>query len=555
MKFGFKKQALAFACLLSLVSSSSYAAPVDLDNVPVADAIRMIGTAFGRNVSVNGSLTGKVSLHIEDADFDTVLDVVAATHNLGYIVRNNVVIVSDSKTLNTTDFFKLRHISPETFKKLVENSMPNDDDIIADVDNNRIGVRGTPNDLNRIQQLIDKFDVAQKQVNIQATVIELTKGKNRDIGWNLGVTTPHFGGVFGPGSSSFQSVRHPDGTPAFGTDVSGLGNNAITGNGFIISGALNHEEALNGGKVLARPNITTFDGKLAKISMGDEVPVFTSTGSGSDSNATVNVEYKDVGVNLEVTPRINDDDKGTVTLVIKPTVSTITEWVSSGNNKAPQISSRTVETVVRVKSGETILIGGLLKHDELKSMSGIPLLHKIPILGHLFKSSSLRKSDTELVIAITPQIIYDEDGVPQVRMQKVSPRLHDELMEAEKKEMRNNLPAAEYEKSVEAEKEKAAEVKLYDVEGSAEDDKAVDAEAAESDVKAEKSVSVVRHPILEAARERNRKQRFLEELKKQEEKRYAEQVKAVAKAKAKADAERKENAPKPKKVVVYYSEK
>lgn len=555
MKFGFKKQALAFACVLSLLSSSSYAAPVDLDNVPVADAIRMIGTAFGRNVSVNGSLTGKVSLHIEDADFDTVLDVVAATHNLGYIVRNNVVIVSDSKTLNTTDFFKLKHISPETFKKLVENSMPNDDDIIADVDNNRIGVRGTPNDLSRIQQLIDKFDVAQKQVNIQATVIELTKGKNRDIGWNLGVTTPHFGGVFGPGSSSFQSVRHPDGTPTFGTDVSGLGNNAVTGNGFIISGVLNHEEALNGGKVLARPNITTFDGKLAKISMGDEVPVFTSTGSGSDSNATVNVEYKDVGVNLEVTPRINDDDKGTVTLVIKPTVSTITEWVSSGNNKAPQISSRTVETVVRVKSGETILIGGLLKHDELKSMSGIPLLHKIPILGHLFKSSSLRKSDTELVIAITPQIIYDEDGVPQVRMQKVTPGLHDELMEAEKKEMRNNLPAAEYEKSVEAEKEKAAEVKLYDVEGSAEDDKAVDAEAAESDVKAEKSVSVVRHPILEAARERNRKQRFLEELKKQEEKRYAEQVKADAKAKAKADAERKENAPKPKKVVVYYSEK
>lgn len=555
MKFGFKKQALAFACVLSLLSSSSYAAPVDLDNVPVADAIRMIGTAFGRNVSVNGSLTGKVSLHIEDADFDTVLDVVAATHNLGYIVRNNVVIVSDSKTLNTTDFFKLKHISPETFKKLVENSMPNDDDIIADVDNNRIGVRGTPNDLSRIQQLIDKFDVAQKQVNIQATVIELTKGKNRDIGWNLGVTTPHFGGVFGPGSSSFQSISRPDGTPTFGTDVSGLGNNAITGNGFIISGALNHEEALNGGKVLARPNITTFDGKLAKISMGDEVPVFTSTGSGSDSNATVNVEYKDVGVNLEVTPRINDDDKGTVTLVIKPTVSTITEWVSSGNNKAPQISSRTVETVVRVKSGETILIGGLLKHDELKSMSGIPLLHKIPILGHLFKSSSLRKSDTELVIAITPQIIYDEDGVPQVRMQKVTPGLHDELMEAEKKEMRNNLPAAEYEKSVEAEKEKAAEVKLYDVEGSAEDDKAVDAEVAEPDVKAEKSVSVVRHPILEAARERNRKQRFLEELKKQEEKRYAEQVKADAKAKAKADAERKENAPKPKKVVVYYSEK
>lgn len=165
--------------------------------------------------------------------------------------------------------------------------------------------------------------------------------------------------------------------------------------------------------------------------MGDKVPVFTSTSDSNDtdSDTSLSVEYKEVGVKLEVLPRINELDKETITLVIKPSVSTISQWVESGNNKAPQISERSAETTVRVKNGETILLGGLLKNEEIKSIKQIPFLSKIPILGEIFKSRSIEKKDTEIVIAITPTIVYDENGRPKVETQTSTKGLRDKLNE------------------------------------------------------------------------------------------------------------------------------
>lgn len=202
-------------------------------------------------------------------------------------------------------------------------------------------------------------------------------------------------------------------------------------NGFKFGITANHEETLSKGKVLARPNVTVFDGRKASILMGDKVPVFTSTSDSNDtdSDTSLSVEYKEVGVKLEVLPRINELDKETITLVIKPSVSTISQWVESGNNKAPQISERSAETTVRVKNGETILLGGLLKNEEIKSIKQIPFLSKIPILGEIFKSRSIEKKDTEIVIAITPTIVYDEHGRPKVETQTSTKGLRDKLNE------------------------------------------------------------------------------------------------------------------------------
>lgn len=212
-------------------------------------------------------------------------------------------------------------------------------------------------------------------------------------------------------------------------------------NGFVFGVTGAHEETLSNGKVLARPNVTTFDGRQAKIMMGDKVPVFTSSSDSTDTDAdtTMTVEYKDVGIQLDVLPRINEEDKETITMVIKPSVSTITEWVESGNNKAPQISERSAETTIRVKSGETILLGGLLKEEEIKNIKQIPILAKIPLLGELFKSRSLEKSQSEIVVAITPTIVYDEDGRPQVEMQKMSPKLHEQLNKMQNEPEESNI--------------------------------------------------------------------------------------------------------------------
>ena len=431
-----KARLLSFAAALVLgFCGNAYAFPVDFSDTPVPEALKALGIRAGKDVVVASDIRTKITMHMDDTDFDTALKAIATVYNLSYRYQDDLVVVGSQKVLNNMKMFELKHLDPDMFKKQLEPILEDSDDAVVNTDLHSISVMGSSSTLERVEELVKKYDVAQKQVNIQATVIELSKGKARSMGLNYADS--------GWGRDTRISIRND--------------NSA----GFSFSITADHEETLSGGKVLARPNVTTFNGRKAKIIMGDQVPVFTSTGSGTDANASVNVEYKDVGVNLEVTPRINESDKETVTLSIKPSVSTITEWIESGNNKAPQISSRSVETVVRVKAGETILIGGLLKHDEIKNIrSMLPFFSKIPVLGELFKNRSIKKSDTELVIAITPTIIYDKDGRPQVELQKISPKLHNELNGMDDKPMDYNLTSEkqkEYEEQIKlltSEKEK-----------------------------------------------------------------------------------------------------
>ena len=345
-----------------------------------------------------------------DTDFDTAIKALSLTHNFSYEEVNGTVLIAPQKTMNTIKTFKLKHLEPDYAAKQM-GLLVEDDNVVVNSDLHSITVSGSSADLNRVERELEELDKAQQQVNIKATFIELSKGKTRDLGLSY---------------TSDPWTKN--------TSQSGY-------NGFVFGVTGAHEETLSNGKVLARPNVTTFDGRQAKIMMGDKVPVFTSSSDSTDTDAdtTMTVEYKDVGIQLDVLPRINEEDKETITMVIKPSVSTITEWVESGNNKAPQISERSAETTIRVKSGETILLGGLLKEEEIKNIKQIPILAKIPLLGELFKSRSLEKSQSEIVVAITPTIVYDEDGRPQVEMQKMSPKLHEQLNKMQNEPEESNI--------------------------------------------------------------------------------------------------------------------
>lgn len=429
-KLGLKNSRKLISSMLASVvlgvAAPCWAFPVDFVEMPLGEAFRSLGVVAGQNVVVSGDMRGTVTIHIDDTDFDTAMRAICAVHNLSYAYQDGMVIVGDQKKLYNQEFFKIKHLDPKTLKKQLEAIVESSEDITVDETTNTLSVMAAEPTLRRVEAAIKKLDVAQQQVTIQATIIELSEGKARELGLSFSEQ--------GWTRQTMVNRRQSD----------------QDNNGFIFGIAGKHEETSNWGKVWARPNVTVFDGHQAKVVMGDEVPVFTSTGSGSDSNANVNVEYKNVGVNLDVTPRINEADKDTVTMTIKPSVSTISQWVESGNNKAPQISTRSVDTVVRVKAGETILIAGLLKDDELKNVKAIPFLSKIPILGEFFKERSKSRSKTELVIALTPVIVKDSNGVPMVGMQTIKPSLHKELNTAQNEKVDYNLTSlqqANYEKS------------------------------------------------------------------------------------------------------------
>lgn len=430
----FTAAALAALMLTCNISTSVLAFSVDFaPGTPLVEALRALGYKSNKNLIVNGDLDGTIAMHMEDTDFDTVLRALSRSNDFSYEYFDDkqTVLIAPTDSMSSIETFKLKHIDPETAAKQIA-LLTEADKVMADKENHTLTVSGSSSLLYQVRQELEKVDVASQQVNIQAMVVELSKGNSRNLGLSY---------LSNPWSKD--------------TSIGGY-------NGFKFSVSGQHEETLSNGKVLARPNVTVFDGRKATILMGDKVPVFTSfsDSTDSDSSTTMTVEYKEVGVKLEVLPRINEMDKQTITLVIKPSVSTISQWVESGNNKAPQISERSAETTVRVKNGETILIGGLLKNEEIKSIKQIPFLSKIPILGELFKSRSTEKKDTEVVIAITPKIVYDEFGRPRVETQTSTKNLHDTLnkLRAERMNEMNN-PRTDMDANYEIERAKAEQEK------------------------------------------------------------------------------------------------
>ena len=431
----FTAAALAALMLTCNISTSVLAFSVDFaPGTPLVEALRALGYKSNKNLIVNGDLDGTIAMHMEDTDFDTVLRALSRSNDFSYEYLDDskqTVLIAPTDSMSSIETFKLKHIDPETAAKQIA-LLTEADKVMADKENHTLTVSGSSSLLYQVRQELEKVDVASQQVNIQAMVVELSKGNSRNLGLSY---------LSNPWSKD--------------TSIGGY-------NGFKFSVSGQHEETLSNGKVLARPNVTVFDGRKATILMGDKVPVFTSSSDStdSDSSTTMTVEYKEVGVKLEVLPRINEMDKQTITLVIKPSVSTISQWVESGNNKAPQISERSAETTVRVKNGETILIGGLLKNEEIKSIKQIPFLSKIPILGELFKSRSTEKKDTEVVIAITPRIVYDEFGRPRVETQTSTKNLHDTLnkLRAERMNEMNN-PRTDMDANYEIERAKAEQEK------------------------------------------------------------------------------------------------
>lgn len=431
----FTAAALAALILTCNISTSVLAFSVDFaPGTPLVEALRALGYKSNKNLIVNGDLDGTIAMHMEDTDFDTVLRALSRSNDFSYEYLDDskqTVLIAPTDSMSSIETFKLKHIDPETAAKQIA-LLTEADKVMADKENHTLTVSGSSSLLYQVRQELEKVDVASQQVNIQAMVVELSKGNSRNLGLSY---------LSNPWSKD--------------TSIGGY-------NGFKFSVSAQHEETLSNGKVLARPNVTVFDGRKATILMGDKVPVFTSSSDStdSDSSTTMTVEYKEVGVKLEVLPRINEMDKQTITLVIKPSVSTISQWVESGNNKAPQISERSAETTVRVKNGETILIGGLLKNEEIKSIKQIPFLSKIPILGELFKSRSTEKKDTEVVIAITPKIVYDEFGRPRVETQTSTKNLHDTLNKLRAERMNEvNNPRTDMDANYEIERVKAEQEK------------------------------------------------------------------------------------------------
>ncbi|WP_155888558.1 type II secretion system secretin GspD [Inquilinus limosus] len=262
--------------------------------------------------------------------------------------------------------------------------------IVANKERNSLMVMATPEAWRKIEAALRLMDTPRYQVLIEATIAEVTLTDQLRYGVHFWLESGNFSGVFTQNSS-------------FGVNPTVPGFNFIisSGNFRVILDAL---ASITNVRVMSSPSLAVLDNQTAQLKVGDQVPVITRQQQSTDNpDAPIvnNVEYRDTGVILQVTPRINPD--GQVDLDIRQEVSNVVEGTEDRTN--PTISQREVGTSVSVASGQTVILGGLISDRQSTGNSGVPVLRDIPLVGNLFSGVSNSDQRTELVILITPRVI------------------------------------------------------------------------------------------------------------------------------------------------------
>jgi type II secretory pathway component GspD/PulD (secretin) len=283
--------------------------------------------------------------------------------------------------------FKLKYVKSDNAKGLL-TAVFTEDRIKSEPITNSLLINCTDEEYERIKPIIDQLDAPPKQVLFEAQIIELTNSSSEQFGVN------------------WEWLPYPGPTPIAGSPRQDYVGTIRIGKNydFNYQGTLNALISNDKARVLAKPRITALDGDTARINILDKLPVESK--SISNGVVTTTVDYKEVGITLEVTPRANDDDY--ITILVRPEVST--NVAPSGSN--PTIRTRQAVTSIRVKTGETIIIGGLLQTETRKKVQKFPILGDIPLAGNLFKSTTSEQAETDLVIFITPRLIGSSGSTP-----------------------------------------------------------------------------------------------------------------------------------------------
>ncbi|MCU7829503.1 MAG: type II secretion system secretin GspD [Candidatus Thiodiazotropha sp. (ex Myrtea sp. 'scaly one' KF741663)] len=289
--------------------------------------------------------------------------------------------------------------------------------IIADPDNNAILVMASPMDYNKIKSTIARLDISPKQVLIEATIAEVVLSDNLSYGVRW-----FFEGKSGSGRP-YQGALGAPLPSAIGGDGFSLGIFDNSDNLKVFFDILETESAV---KFLSAPQIMVIDNQTATFRVGDQIPIVTrSSQSTTDPDAPIvsEVQYRDTGTLLQVTPRINEG--GMVTLEISQEVSNPGAEPAVGGGGNVSISQRTIESTVVVHDGQSIVLGGLIRERETDSKGGIPGLMNIPVFGNLFSSTTKDMSRTELIVTLTPKVVRN----PQ-EAYEISQELREKIKEA-----------------------------------------------------------------------------------------------------------------------------
>ncbi|HOW44754.1 MAG TPA: hypothetical protein PK919_06240 [Candidatus Aminicenantes bacterium] len=376
---------------------------LSLRNTPISNIFKSLGRTFGVNFIFDKDFRDFLhSLEIENSGFYEILRVLCMVSSSQYRVLDptSVIVYPDifakkkAFDLRGIKTFYLSDIKAEDARKLVQTVFRDEQLLIQEDPNlNALVIRGDFQSLADVERFLGRIDKGRSEVEVHIEILEI----NRTLISKLGADFAS--GTFGLAAG----VLGEDGKVSSTLNVEDLGSTNFFMT--IPTVAMNFLESDSNNKILAKPNLRGLDGEEISFMVGDEVPIpetqFQAIAAGGiNSSPVTTYRYRNVGVEIKVTPFVHQNNE--VTLKTKLTIN----FISSGATSSfPTFGKREIENKIRLKEGETNIIGGLIRDDIRGSINGIPLLSKIPLLGKLFGRSDRDISQTDLIFSITPKVI------------------------------------------------------------------------------------------------------------------------------------------------------
>lgn len=376
--------------------------PISLDfrNATVGTLLEAITRGSGINFMLDRDvkLDGRTTIYMKSGKVEDALDMILGANQLAKrVVDAQTILIYP----NTPDklrehqelvirVFHLAHVEAKTTAQMLRTLLKLKEPYV-DEKANFVALREPPELIALAERLVALQDVAEAEVMLDVEVLEVKTSRLTELGVNF------------PNSFSITPLAASGAT---GFTVNSLRNINSSQVGIGVAGLLvNLRREVGDFNTLANPKIRTRSKEKAKILIGDKVPVITTTNSGGANGlVSENVSYLDVGLKLDVEPTVSPDDEVTIKLALEVS-SVVREIKSAGGSTAFQIGTRNANTVLRLRDGETQILGGLISNEDRSASNRIPGLGDLPIAGRLFSSQRDDYQRTELILAITPRIV------------------------------------------------------------------------------------------------------------------------------------------------------
>ncbi|MDJ0938393.1 MAG: type IV pilus secretin PilQ [Woeseiaceae bacterium] len=434
---------------------------LNFQDIETRAVLQLLAETSGRNIVVSDTVQGNVTLRLRNVPWDQALDIVMTTKGLDMRQNGNVIIVAPAEEIAAretadleakaaiseleplySEFLQVNYAKAGDLADLIAgegaNSLLSERGSIAvDDRTNTLLVNDTAARLQDIRRMVTTLDIPIKQVLIESRIVVVNDDFSRDLGIRLGVTAADQRGetlwltsAAGEGTdtmvnSALANINDPTnpnpGSP-FPIQIPSLGNRynvnvpienpagrfslAVLNPDYLVDLELTALEAEGRGEIVSTPRVITANQKEARIEQGVEIPYQQSASSGATT-----IQFKKAVLSLTVTPQITPDNNIIMDLAVNK--DSVGEVISTGGlgGTVPSIDTRQVETQVLVADGQTVVLGGIYETERRETISKVPFLGDIPVVGYAFRSKQRVDNKAELLIFVTPRIIEEGGSI------------------------------------------------------------------------------------------------------------------------------------------------